>query len=69
MTGLLPSQPKISDAAMALLQELSIIPQVVGYDHRIAALDDAGLIEWKSGEGYFISEVGRAVLQPKGAAV
>lgn len=61
------SQP-ITNDAMALLKELSVIPQVVGYDHRIAELDNARLIEWRSGEGYFISQAGRAALSPVGGS-
>lgn len=59
----LKQMSEISEASMALLQELSIIPQVVGYDNRVAELDAAKLIQWKSGEGYFISDKGREALK------
>lgn len=54
----------ISAAARDLLNQLTIIPQVVGYDHRIKELDEARprLIQWVAGEGYFISDAGRALL-------
>jgi len=56
------SAKPISEPSLALLQELSVIPQVVGYDHRIAELDQARLIQWVAGEGYFISDAGRSAL-------
>lgn len=54
----------ISKAAMELLAELAIVPQVVGYDHRIRELDEATprLIEWEAGFGYIASDAGRALL-------
>lgn len=52
----------LSDAAFALLRELEHVPQVVGYDHRIAELDNAGLIRWESGLGYVASHAGLAAL-------
>ena len=54
----------IGQKAMDLLKEIEIIPQVVGYDHRIRELDEAKprLIEWESGFGYVASEAGRALL-------
>lgn len=59
---------QISKDALALLSELSVIPQVVGYDHRIRELDEAvpRLIQWVSGQGYFISDAGRAFLAVRG---
>lgn len=59
----------ISKDAMDLLNELTIIPQVVGYDHRIRELDEAKprLIEWIAGEGYFASEAGRELLANEAA--
>lgn len=48
----------ISEPALALLRELAIIPQVIGFDHRIAELDEARLITWVPGEGYFIAHSG-----------
>lgn len=58
----------ISTNAMELLRELTIIPQVVGYDHRIAELDEARLITWVPGEGYSASEAGHELvsLQDRG---
>lgn len=55
---------QISEPALALLGELTIIPQVVGYDHRIRELDEARprLIEWVSGQGYLASDAGRDLL-------
>lgn len=53
----------ISDEAKSLLSELSITPQVVGYDHRIAELDRANLIVWVSGRGYFAREKARDLLR------
>jgi hypothetical protein len=55
---------EISQAACELLSELTITPQVVGYDHRIKELDEAQprLIEWVAGQGYIASAAGRALL-------
>jgi hypothetical protein len=60
----------ISKEAMALLDELRIAPQVIGYDHRIRELDEAKprLIEWVSGQGYFASRSGRKLLATRQAA-
>lgn len=54
----------VSTAAMALLAELAVAPEVVGYDHRIRELDEASprLIEWIAGLGYSASPAGRAAL-------
>lgn len=54
----------ISKDAADLLADLTTIPQVVGYDHRIRELDEAQprLIEWVPGWGYAASEAGRAYL-------
>lgn len=56
------TETPISDASLSLLQDLTIVPQVVGYDHRISELDRAGLIEWVPGWGYQASKAGRAAL-------
>lgn len=55
---------EISDAALKLLSELTVIPQVVGYDHRLRELDEAQprLITWIPREGYFVSEAGLELL-------
>lgn len=60
--------PHITEASVALLRDLTIIPQVVGYDHRISELDNARLIQWISGQGYFVSDEGRAFLAQRRAA-
>lgn len=52
--------PQISEAAMRLLRELAIVPESAGYDHRIAELDKARLIEWLPGWGYGASAAGIA---------
>lgn len=52
----------ISATSMALLRDLEFVPQVVGYDHRIAELDTAKLITWEPGFGYIASEQGRAAI-------
>jgi hypothetical protein len=59
----------LSKAAIELLGELAIIPQVVGYDHRIKELDEAKprLIEWISGQGYLASAEGRSLLEARAA--
>lgn len=59
----------ISSAALDLLADLAIIPQVVGYDHRVRELDEAipRLIEWMPGHGYIASQAGRDVLTVKTA--
>lgn len=61
----------ISKEAMELLGELTVIPQVVGYDHRIRELDEAQprLIQWVVGQGYFVSDAGRALLSGLAAPV
>jgi hypothetical protein len=58
------SEMAISKAALELLSELTVTPQSVGYDHRIKELDEAQprLIQWVSGQGYFVSDAGRALL-------
>lgn len=57
---------KIAADAVSLLADLTVIPQVVGYDHRIRQLDEARFIIWVSGEGYFISPTGREFLASVG---
>lgn len=56
------TNPEISAPAIALLSDLTVIPQVVGYDHRIRELDEAGLIHWIPGQGYFAARNGRELL-------
>lgn len=56
---------EISKEAMALLRNLAIVPQVVGYDFLVKELDEAKprLIEWLPGVGYFASAAGHALLE------
>lgn len=61
------SEAPISETSIELLRDLLYVAQVVGYDHRIAELDNARLIEWKSGEGYIISDKGLRFLEEIGA--
>lgn len=56
------AKTQISEAAMRLLAELAAVPQVVGYDHRIAELEAARLVEWEPGWGYKASAAGRAAI-------
>lgn len=52
----------ISEKAMAQLRDLEHVPRSVGYNHEIAELDNARLIQWESGWGYIASDAGRAML-------
>jgi len=56
---------KLSRESERLLQDLAVAPEVVGYDHRIAELDNAGLITWIAGYGYCASAAGRAALRSR----
>jgi hypothetical protein len=55
---------KISDAAIELLRVLAIIPECVGYDHRVRELDEhkPPLIEWLPRHGYTASVAGHQFL-------
>jgi hypothetical protein len=55
----------ISPAAIKILRELAVAPQVIGYDYCIKELDEAQprLVEWLSGHGYIASAAGHALLE------
>jgi hypothetical protein len=59
------TKPEISEASIELLRELAIIPDCVGYDHRVRELDEhkPPLIEWLPRHGYTASHAGHEFLK------